>query len=353
MNRWAPWILAILALAFLYLIRSILGPFVAAAVLAYVLVPAVDAVAARIGVRRLFIVLALYALLIFALGSFFLWIEPSLMLEVRNLRRDSFQVVHSAIVQLVGGEQFEILGNIFQADLVARDIVDQVRGTLNSPTSAFQFAQALVQALAGVALTLIALFYLLLDWESLVTFGFRLIPATERPRVSELTKSVHRILGQYLRGQLILVVVMGSITWLALQFFFHLPFALAIAISTGLLEVVPLVGPVVATGVAVVAALSKGGTPLAVQVIIFYTVLRQIEDQLVAPNVLGRAVNVHPLAAIFAVLAGGVLAGPLGLILGVPIAAAVNIVFDAIQPPVTPEHLGLPSRRLVIKDSQD
>jgi predicted PurR-regulated permease PerM len=339
MNRWAPWIVAALALVFLYLIRSILAPFVVAAVLAYVLVPVVDAVATRIGVRRFFVVLALYGLLILTVGSLFWWIEPSLMLEVRNLRRDSFQVVHTAIVQLVGGEQFEVLGNVFEADLVARDIVDQGREILNSPTSAFQFAQAFVQGLAGVGLTLIALFYLLLDWESLVEFGFRLVPAGERPRVGELAQSIHRILGRYLRGQLVLVAVMGSVTWLALQFVFHVRFALAIAISTGFLEIIPLVGPVVATAVAVVAALSKGGTALAIQVIVFYTVLRQIEDQLVAPNVLGRAVHVHPLVAIFAVLAGGVLAGPLGLILGVPTAAAVNTVFNAIQPPVKPDQL--------------
>jgi predicted PurR-regulated permease PerM len=338
MTRWGPWILVILALAFLYLIRSILAPFVIAAILAYVLVPGVDALAQRIGVRRVFVVLALYGLLILTLGLLFLWIEPSLMFEVRSLRRDSFQVVHSAIVQLVGGEHFEILGNTYDADPVARYILDQVRGILNSPTSAIQFAQGLLQVLAQVALTLIALFYLLLDWEALVASVFRLVPAPERPRVGELTKSIHRILGQYLRGQLVLIAVMAFVTWIALQLFFQVPFALAIAVSTGFLEVIPLIGPVVAAGIAAVAALSKGGPALAVQVILFYTVLRQIEDQLVAPNVLGRAVHVHPLAAIFAVLAGGVLAGPLGLILGVPVAAAVNIVFDTIQPPVNREQ---------------
>jgi predicted PurR-regulated permease PerM len=342
MNRWVPWIAAILGLIFLYLVRSILAPFVIAAILAYVLVPGVDALAERLRVRRFIIVAVLYGLLMAVLGLLFLWLRPSLMLELRSLRQDSVQVVHDAILQLVGGEEFEIFGNTYQARPVARDIVGQVRETFNSPTSAFQFAQSLFQRLAEVGLTLIALFYLLLDWEALVAFAFRFVPAAERSRVSQLTRSIHQILGRYLRGQLLLIALVSFVTWIPLQFFFRVPFALPIAISTGFLEVIPLIGPVSAAGIAAVAALSKGGTGLAVQVIVFYTVLRQIEDQLVAPNVLGRAVRVHPLAAIFAVLAGGVLAGPLGLILGVPVAAAVNVLFDAIQPSNKGEELLAP-----------
>jgi predicted PurR-regulated permease PerM len=340
MNRWAPWIAAILALAFLYLIRSVLAPFVIAAILAYILVPAVDALAERLRVRRFIVVFALYGLLILLVAIIFWWIEPSLMLEIRSMRRDSFEVVHSAIIQLVGAEQFEILGNTYDANLIARSIVEQSRETFNSPTSAIQFAQTLFQGLAEVALTLVALFYLLLDWEALIGLAFRFVPAPERARVGELANSVHKILGQYLRGQLILVAAMALVTWIFLEFLFHLPFSFAIAIATGFLEVMPLAGPVIAAAIAAVAALSKGGTTLAIQVIIFYTILRQIEDQLVAPNVLGRAVHVHPLAAIFAVLAGGVLAGPLGLVLGVPAAAAIQVVLDAVRPPVEAEQLG-------------
>lgn len=334
MRRWAPWIAAILALVFLYLIRAVLGPFVVAAVLAYVLVPAVDLLANRLRVRRSIVVIALYALLIVLFGSFLYWIEPSLMFEVRGLRRDSYQVVHSALVQLVGSEQFEVLGNQYEAAVIARDVVDQVRSALNSPTSAFQFVEAVFQGVAQVGLTMIALFYFMLDWETLVAFVFRFVPPSERPRVGDLAKSIHRILGQYLRGQLILVAFISVVTWLVLQFVFHTPFAFAIAITTGFLEVIPLIGPVVAAAIASIAALSIGGTTGAIEVIIFYTVLRQFEDQLIAPNILGRAVHLHPLAAIFAVLAGGVLAGPLGLILAVPLAAAVQIVLDAVQPPI-------------------
>jgi predicted PurR-regulated permease PerM len=339
MRGWSAWLVAIAALVFLYLIRAILPPFVIAVLFAYILVPGVDAVAERFRVHRFFVVAALYLLLILILSALFWWLRPTIMVEVHSLGRDSVEVVRRAIVQLTGSEQFELFGNTFVAHDVARSIVDQVRATFNSPRTAFDLAQALVQRVGEIVLTLIALFYLLLDWESLIGFIFRFVPPLARPRVKTLAQSIHHILGQYLRGQLILIAFVGALTWLALQFVFHIPFALAIAVATGFLEIIPLVGPVVAAGIAAIAALSRAGTNLALAVIIFYTILRQVEDQLVAPNVLGRAVNVHPLAAIFAVLAGGVLAGPLGLVLGVPAAAAVKVVLDAIQTPVSPEQL--------------
>ncbi len=345
MSRWSGWIVAIAALVFLYLIRAILTPFIIAIIFAYILVPGVDALAARFRVRRIIVVAAMYVLFLAVLGALFWWLRPTVMLEVRSLRRDSVQVVESAIVQLTGGEQFSLLGTDYQAHDIARNVVEQLRAAFNSPRTAFEFAQALLESLAQVVLTLIALFYLLLDWESLIALLFRFVPPPARPRVNLLAQSIHRILGQYLRGQLILIAFVAGITWLALQFFFHLPFALAIAVGTGFLEIIPLVGPVVAAGIAAVAALSKGGIDVAIAVVVFYTILRQLEDQLIAPNILGRAVHVHPLVAIFAVLAGGVLAGTLGLVLGVPAAAAIKVILDAIQTPVSPEQLQATSEK--------
>ncbi len=339
MRRWSAWILALAALVFLYLIRAILPPFIIAIIFAYILVPGVDALAERFRVRRFLVVAVMYILFLIVLGALLWWLRPTVMFELRSLRRDSVQVVESALVQLTGSEQFNLFGSDYQARDVARSIVDQVRAAFDSPRTAFELAQALLQRLAEVVLTLIALFYLLLDWESLIALLFRFVPPLERPRVTTLAQSIHHILGQYLRGQLILIAFVAGITWIALQFFFHVPFALAIAVATGFLEIIPLVGPVVAAGIAAVAALSKGGIDIAIGVIVFYTILRQVEDQLIAPNILGRAVHVHPLAAIFAVLAGGVLAGPLGLVLGVPAAASINVILNAIQTPVSPEQL--------------
>jgi predicted PurR-regulated permease PerM len=81
-----------------------------------------------------------------------------------------------------------------------------------------------------------------------------------------------------------------------------------------------------------VDAFARGGAGLAAAVIVFYFVLRQVEDQVVMPVVIGRAVHLHPIVTIFAVLVGLSLYGVLGGLLGVPVAAAINVVFRELYP---------------------
>ncbi len=113
----------------------------------------------------------------------------------------------------------------------------------------------------------------------------------------------------------------------------HLPYALAIAALTGILEIIPLVGPLIATAIAGTDAFAHGGAGLALAVVAFYFVVRQVEDQVVMPVVVGRAVHLHPVVTIFAVLVGLSTYGVLGGLLGVPIAAAVNVIFRELGEP--------------------
>jgi predicted PurR-regulated permease PerM len=96
--------------------------------------------------------------------------------------------------------------------------------------------------------------------------------------------------------------------------------------------VIPLIGPVLAGTIAAIVGLVHGGTGEMFGIIVAYIVLRQIEDQFVMPIVVGRAVHLHPLVPIFAVLTGGAIAGILGAILAVPTAAAVRVTLDYLFP---------------------
>jgi predicted PurR-regulated permease PerM len=99
-----------------------------------------------------------------------------------------------------------------------------------------------------------------------------------------------------------------------------------------MLEVIPLVGPVVAATMAASVALTQGGPQFALGVVIFYTIARQAEDQIVMPLVVGRAVHLHPVATVLAVLCGGALAGILGMVLAVPAAATIAVLVDEVWP---------------------
>lgn len=337
------WLAAILALVLLYLIRGILAPFAVAAILAYVFVPGIDWLAARFRLRRGMVVVAIYVLFLVALGVAVYALLPTMRMEFALLRTDSVQVVTDAIKELIGGDTLDVVGTPVRAHEWAVELVGRGRAFLDSPESALQFGSSVLTRAGEVVLALIALFYLLLDWEKLVGFAFRFVPVESRPRVGELTQRIHQLLGRYIRGELVLILFVSLLTWLFLSLVFHLPFAFVIAFATGLLEIIPLIGPVAAGAIAALVAVSKGGPNLALQVIIFYFALRQIEDWFIMPYIVGRAVHLHPAVTLFAALAGGALIGPLGLLLGVPAAAAINVVFQVTQPPLAEAETGAAS----------
>ena len=160
----------------------------------------------------------------------------------------------------------------------------------------------------------------------------KFVPAQSRERTGYVAGRIHIVLGAYLRGQLLLIGLMSLVSFLVLQFIFNVPYALPLGIVTGLLEIIPLVGPVIAGALAASVALASQGPGAAIGVIIAYFILRELEDNLVMPLVVGKVVEIHPVVAIFSVLAGGAAAGVLGMILAVPVAAAIKVLLDFLYP---------------------
>jgi predicted PurR-regulated permease PerM len=203
---------------------------------------------------------------------------------------------------------------------------------LGRPSDALQLFQLAIEWLAKLLLTLIALFYFLLDGRRAGQYVQRFVPIERRERVREVAGAIHQVLGRFLRGQLFLIVLMALLNYIVLEFVFHLPYALPLAIAGGILEIIPLLGPILAGAIAAAVALVHGGTGAMIGVIVAYVILRQVEDQFVMPLVVGRAVHLHPLVPIFAVLTGGSIAGVLGAVLAVPVAAAVRVTLDFVFP---------------------
>jgi predicted PurR-regulated permease PerM len=143
---------------------------------------------------------------------------------------------------------------------------------------------------------------------------------------------IHIVLGRYLRGQLYLILIMAVASYIVLRIF-NVPYALPLAIGTGILEIIPFVGPIIAGTLASLVTLSSHGVGPMIGVLIAYFVLRQVEDQIVVPQVIGRVVHLDPVVTIFVVLAGERLAGILGVLLAVPLAAAVRVIVDEVFPP--------------------
>jgi predicted PurR-regulated permease PerM len=231
-------------------------------------------------------------------------------------------------VLVIGGQQIAI------AD-IAREIQNQIGSLLASPGDALHIAVQAGEVGLQAILAVIVTFYFLVDGSMFVDRTVALLPVAQRERTGDVLARIHVVLGKWLRGQLLLIALVAAVVYVGLGPLAHLPYALALAVMTGVLEIIPLIGPLIATAIVAIDAFARGGIGLAAAIIVFYFVLRQVEDQVVMPVVIGRAVHLHPIVTIFAVLVGLSLYGVLGGLLGVPVAAAINVVFRELYPTAT------------------
>jgi predicted PurR-regulated permease PerM len=324
-SKWL--VLAALGLL-LWVARGVLPPFIVAGILAYVLSPLVDELAARSHIRRAWVALAVFIAVLAVLAGLIWLVGARLGGELRALSREGPGVIQSVVDKLTGGQTVEVLGLSMTSAELGRRLDVGLREYLGTPTHAIEAVRLGVELVLAVVLVLLSLAYMLIDGHNFFLYVLRFVPPEHRGHVQRLSAEIHRVLGRYLRGQLVLIVLMSFVTFLVLEWAFRLPYALWIGILTGILEVIPLIGPIAAATIACTVGFSQGGANEAAALAVTYLVLRQIEDQLVMPIIVGRAVHVHPLVTIFAVLVGERVGGVLGMILAVPVAAAIKVILD-------------------------
>lgn len=335
-QRWGFFILVALLL---YLARGIITPFVVAVILAYIFSPLVDTVEERLHAPRILVIFGLYVLIIAGIVLAIYTISGQLNKELDGLRKQGPDIIGNVVQQFTGGNDITLFGATVTGRQIAEGLNSTVQDFLQQPTGALDVAKSVAEGLLNTVLMLLVMFYLLFDWHRIGGFMIRFVPADRRARITEIWGNIQRVLGFYLRGQILLIILMSLVMFLILDFVFGLPFALPIGILSGFLEIIPLVGPAIAAATAAVVALATPslGFGGALWILLTYLIIRQLEDQVVMPLVVGRAVHLHPIITTFAVLAGGSIAGLLGTLLAVPIAAAANVVFDNVYPRVDSE----------------
>lgn len=336
------WLVIGALVGLLWVARGVLPPFIVAGILAYVLSPLVDQLAERTGINRRLVALGVFAVVLLVCGGLILFAGARLNGELRALQREGPSIIESVVDKFTGGQPIDLFGQSLTSAELGRRLEIAIRDELGTPSQAIQAVRVGFELLLGVILVFLSLAYMLVDGRGFFQYVLHFVPTEHRAHVEHLSEQIHLVLGRYLRGQLLLIVLMSTVTFLILEWAFHLPYALWIGILTGILEIIPLIGPITAGAIACTVGFSQGGPQVAAELAIVYFVLRQTEDQLVMPLVVGRAVHVHPLVTIFAVLTGEKIGGVLGMILAVPIAAAFKVVLDYTYPlPPPPPRIEL------------
>jgi len=169
-------------------------------------------------------------------------------------------------------------------------------------------------------------FYLLRDWDHLVGRVNELIPRRSQPVVARLAKESDTVLGAFLRGQLLVMLALAIIYITGLSFI-GLDLAILIGLVAGLISFVPYLGFIVGILLAGIAAIVQFHDALHPgYVVLVFALAQAIEGMLLTPLLVGDRIGLHPVAVIFAILAGGQLFGFVGVLLALPVAAVIAVI---------------------------
>lgn len=335
--RWSPTlkrmvvgVLIVGAIFVIYRAGDIVRPFLWAAILAYILLPVVRAFENRLTNHRGAAAAIVFVALLLMIAGGVRFLAPLAVEQAQSFQRTLPTLVANA--QNTLAETLDQLG--------AEDLVPIVFGPVataplevsrSAAAIAVPFVVGLSHFLLELLVFLIATFFFLRDWPRLIGWVKRMVPPASRHEILPLGEQVSILLSRYVRGQLLLVVIMSTATIIGLTLF-GVPFSLLLGLVTGILEVIPIIGPITAGAIACLVALGNpnpfGWSQLAYvgAIAVMYTILRHAEDYFVIPLVIGRIVRLHPALVIFALLAGGAVFGLLGVVLAVPVAATLRLV---------------------------
>jgi predicted PurR-regulated permease PerM len=195
-------------------------------------------------------------------------------------------------------------------------------------TSVLRFALGLATGLLNLVLLLVLTLYLIVDGAEVTRWLVHLLPEASRPQAREVLAGARQRISGWLIGQAALSAIIGLATFVGLTIL-GVPYALLLAVVAAVGELIPMVGPIIAAvpGVGVALFVSPVKALLAVGL---YILIQQLENNLVVPMVMRRAINLPPVVIMAALLMGSELLGVVGAILSLPVAAAISVLIDSL-----------------------
>ncbi|WP_342455194.1 AI-2E family transporter [Spartinivicinus poritis] len=330
-QRWFILGVLLIVIALIYLLKPILPPFLVGMVLAYLGDPIADKLEAK-GMSRTWAVTIVFTALSLVGSLLLLIMLPQLIIQIKNLIQylPIWQEWLQVNVIPVLHSQLGIDPGAFKLDTITQHITATWRdaGSFLTPIikSATASGVAIVTALANLFLVPVVTFYLLRDWDIMMAKISSLLPRSIEPVVKQLASECDEVLGAFLKGQLIVMLCLGLIYSTGL-WVVGLQFAVIIGLIAGLASIVPYMGFAIGIGAALIAAAFQFDSMLPfVGVVVVFIVGQILEGMVLTPLLVGDRIGLHPVAVIFAILAGGQLFGFVGILIALPVAAIIMVL---------------------------
>ncbi|MBI4415080.1 MAG: AI-2E family transporter [Candidatus Kerfeldbacteria bacterium] len=316
-------VLVLLVLWFLYLIRDVIIMVFIAFALSSAIAPWVDFLQ-RKRIPRAASTIGIAALFFGLLSLTVVLIVPALIEEVRMLTTKLPELYTS-----VAGRLFALDNAPTPADAVAaleKNLQGFTQGLLQLTSSIFGTLSSIFGGVASFLTVLVITFFMSIEESGPRKLIQSLAPPKFQPYLVQLIGKIQAKMGGWLRGQLLLSVIIAAVTYLGLTLL-GVKFALVLALFAGFMEIIPFIGPVIGAIPAVFFAASQSSL-LALLVVLLYVLVQQLENNLLVPKVMQRTVGLHPLVILLAVMVGVRIGGFLGVVLAVPVATIIDVFIN-------------------------
>jgi predicted PurR-regulated permease PerM len=324
----------------IYSLRSVLLPFMLGLLAAYILHPLILLMEKHISLpgrlnryQRLifvtFVLLVLLALII-AVASYMLATLFNTVTELSNNTSQIFAAVTNYFSNLLESIRTQFPPDVqasideFVAD-AGKEIANAAQGFFSRSVTVIPTTIGFIFGFAALPMFL---FYMLKDWEKLRDAMYRGLPGLAAVHTRNILNIISGILGRYLRAQILLGSIVGSVTFIGLLLLnVNFGLALLLAIVAGLFEMVPTIGPWI-SGIFAIFIILATYPDLILWVIILFLLIQGLENNLLVPRVQGQLLHIHPAIALLLLVLGAYLAGIWGVLLAVPLAATLVKIFQ-------------------------
>ncbi len=308
----------------LYILRDVALIVFTAVVISSALEPGIRALM-RYRMPRSMAVISLYAILIAVLFLLFYFFFPSVLRDFATFASSLPTYLETVTSSSAYNTYSNILGLPSVSALSGGDVIDSFRNLFNlgAETDPLATATKIFGGLVSLILIVVFSFYFAVVETGVDDFLRIVTPRQHRAYVLDLWKRSQHKIGLWMQGQLLLAVIIGVLVYLMLLIL-QVPHALVLAIIAALFELIPVFGPILAAVPAVIIAIVSGGPVWGLVIAGVYFLIQMFENHLIYPLVVTRVVGVPPLLVILALIIGGELAGLLGVILSIPVAATLQ-----------------------------
>lgn len=317
-------IIILLFLGFLFLIRDVLVLLFVAVILAAAFDPLVDWLQ-RFKIPRALSILGIYAIVLsFVSWSIYLLYGP-ITEQIFEISK-AFPHFYAQINQNLGG--VINLNSLFSQEVLNASFADITKSLGQATTGIFNILGSIFGGVISFLMVLVVTFYLTVEENSTKRFITSITPAKHQSYVAKLIVAMQHRMGYWLRGQLLLSLIVFTMVYLGLTVL-GIKYALVLALIAGIFEIVPFIGPWIAAipGIFLAFSYSPGK---ALMVAIMYLLVQQLENNLIVPKVMGKTTGLNPLVVLVSIMIGARLGGVMGALLAVPVAVAVAVYIESL-----------------------